>query len=478
MANNLPIAILIDGDNASPEKLNEVIRFATTHGNPIIKRVYADWTKPSSNRWKEVAYETSFRLIEAPSYVSKKNTTDIALVIDAMDILLAGMVKGFCIVSSDSDYTLLAQRIREAGLLILGYGESKTPLSFVNTCSKFQYSDKEVLPAENTPAFFLQRDAPLFDKVFEEASTDGETASTSVMGSLLRKHIPKYNIRRYLTNKCKQTVAGSISIQCNKDFDQEQEINVYAYPVGSFFMSKIEQESQRTLAGRLIIRPNSAIHREEVNMVFVCVKTNIAGKTQKGSFADAEREQMCRTLYQALIKPNIHSKRNTTSGKVDIVLDVSKDPNFLQKGKYIDSKGKLNEDADNGSMFSYLRRKFMGDPNNVAYKQCFLIFAFGVTTYDGTAGQVEKIGVKNLVLFPERNYNPQVIGHESLHGYGLWHTHRELRGEQVITSNYKKYIYPHGHYDPQNATDNIMSYRFGSMITTWKWQWDIIKKFT
>lgn len=197
MANNLPIAILIDGDNASPEKLNEVIRFATTHGNPIIKRVYADWTKPSSNRWKEVAYETSFRLIEAPSYVSKKNTTDIALVIDAMDILLAGMVKGFCIVSSDSDYTLLAQRIREAGLLILGYGESKTPLSFVNTCSKFQYSDKEILPAENTPAFFLQRDAPLFDKVFEEASTDGETASTSVMGSLLRKHIPKYNIRRY-----------------------------------------------------------------------------------------------------------------------------------------------------------------------------------------------------------------------------------------------------------------------------------------
>lgn len=132
MANNLPIAILIDGDNASPEKLNEVIRFATTHGNPIIKRVYADWTKPSSNRWKEVAYETSFRLIEAPSYVSKKNTTDIALVIDAMDILLAGMVKGFCIVSSDSDYTLLTQRIREAGLLILGYGESKTPLSFVN----------------------------------------------------------------------------------------------------------------------------------------------------------------------------------------------------------------------------------------------------------------------------------------------------------------------------------------------------------
>ena len=119
MANNLPIAILIDGDNASPEKLNEVIRFATTHGNPIIKRVYADWTKPSSNRWKEVAYETSFRLIEAPSYVSKKNTTDIALVIDAMDILLAGMVKGFCIVSSDSDYTLLTQRIREAGLLIL-----------------------------------------------------------------------------------------------------------------------------------------------------------------------------------------------------------------------------------------------------------------------------------------------------------------------------------------------------------------------
>lgn len=281
-----------------------------------------------------------------------------------------------------------------------------------------------------------------------------------------------------ITKKCKQIVAGSITIQCNKDFNQEQEINVYAYPLGSFFMSKIEQESQKTLAGRLILRPNSAIHREEVEMVFVCVKTNVAGKTQKGSFADSEREQMCRTLYQALIKPDIYSKRKTATGSTDIVMDVSKDPNFLQKGKYIDPKGKLNEDADRGSMFSYLRKKFMGDPNNAAYKNCFPIFAFGIRTYDGTAGQVEKIGVKNLVLFQERNYNPQVIGHESLHGYGLWHTHRELSGESVITTKYKKYIYPHGHYDPQNATDNIMSYRFGSMITTWKWQWDIIKKFT
>ena len=109
------------------------------------------------------------------SFTSGKNTTDIALVIDAMDILRDGLVGCFCLVASDGDYTLLAQRIREAGLPVLGYGESKTPAPLVRTCTEFLYADRmEGKPVENTPGFFLRRDMEYFDRAFEEAA-DGKT---------------------------------------------------------------------------------------------------------------------------------------------------------------------------------------------------------------------------------------------------------------------------------------------------------------
>ena len=125
-----------------------------------------------TSQWKEPAKELSFRLIEAPSYVKGKNTTDIALVMDAMDLLHSGTVSGFCIVASDGDYTLLAQRIREAGLLMLGYGESKTPAAFVNSCRQFLFSDKEPEKIKQADMLLL-KEADLFDKAFETAA-DGK----------------------------------------------------------------------------------------------------------------------------------------------------------------------------------------------------------------------------------------------------------------------------------------------------------------
>lgn len=139
---NIKLAILVDADNASVAKLNELIVFATHYGQATVKRIYGDWSRPALSSWKEPAREYSFRLIEALPYVKGKNTTDISLIIDAMDLLHSGSVDGFCIASSDSDYTPLAQRIREEGLLILGYGESKTPESFINSCKDFKFSDK------------------------------------------------------------------------------------------------------------------------------------------------------------------------------------------------------------------------------------------------------------------------------------------------------------------------------------------------
>lgn len=194
--NPISIAILVDGDNATASKLNEVIKFVSTYGVPIVKRIYADWSKTVTSQWKESAKELSFRLIEAPSYVKGKNTTDIALVMDAMDLLHSGTVNGFCIVASDGDYTLLAQRIREAGLLMLGYGESKTPAAFVNSCRQFLFSDKEPEKIKQADMLLL-KEADLFDKAFEIAADGKVEVSLSMVGTALKKLKPKFKTNRY-----------------------------------------------------------------------------------------------------------------------------------------------------------------------------------------------------------------------------------------------------------------------------------------
>jgi len=193
---SLSIAILVDGDNASPAKLGEAVKLASQYGNTFVKRIYADWTKTGMTKWKDPAKEYSFRLVEALSYIKGKNATDIALTIDAMDLLHTGTVEGFCIVSSDSDYTLLAQRIREAGLLVLGYGESKTPVPFVNSCKKFVYSDKEPEKGD-TAVSLLKKEADLFDQAFETVADGKEEVSLSLIGGALKKLRPKFKTSRY-----------------------------------------------------------------------------------------------------------------------------------------------------------------------------------------------------------------------------------------------------------------------------------------
>lgn len=196
---DLQIAILIDGDNTSSERMEDIVRFASRYGNAIVKRIYGDWTKKSLTGWKEVAKEYSFKLIQASSFVSGKNTTDIALCIEAMDIFYRGQVNCFCLVASDSDYTLLAQRFREAGLTVLGYGESKTPLALVRSCTDFLFSDWKEGKAvsENTPDFFIRRDMEYFDKAFEQAANGKEEVSLSLIGGELKKMMPKFKVKRY-----------------------------------------------------------------------------------------------------------------------------------------------------------------------------------------------------------------------------------------------------------------------------------------
>ena len=136
---NIRLAVLIDADNVSSVNIKAIMEEITKYGSATIRRIYGDWTKVGMTGWKEALLEHAITPIQQYSYTSGKNATDSAMIIDAMDILYMGQVEGFCIISSDSDFTRLAARLREAGMYVLGIGEKKTPNPFVVACDKFVY---------------------------------------------------------------------------------------------------------------------------------------------------------------------------------------------------------------------------------------------------------------------------------------------------------------------------------------------------
>jgi uncharacterized LabA/DUF88 family protein len=136
---DLRLAVLIDADNVPYANVKEMFEEIAKYGTPTFKRIYADWTKPTVSGWKKVLLENAITPIQQYSYSTGKNATDSAMIIDAMDILYTGKVDGFCIVSSDSDFTRLATRLREAGMKVIGIGEKKTLIPFISACDKFIY---------------------------------------------------------------------------------------------------------------------------------------------------------------------------------------------------------------------------------------------------------------------------------------------------------------------------------------------------
>jgi len=135
------LALLIDGDNASPKIITGLLAEIADYGIASVKRIYGDWTKPNLNGWKECLLEHSIQPVQQFAYTTGKNATDGAMIIDAMDLLYTGRFSGFCIVSSDSDVARLAARIREQGITVYGFGERKTPRPFITACDKFVYVD-------------------------------------------------------------------------------------------------------------------------------------------------------------------------------------------------------------------------------------------------------------------------------------------------------------------------------------------------
>ena len=141
MENNIKLAILIDAENAQASIVDGLIAEVANYGTASVKRIYGDWTGPGLKGWKDVLLRHSIQPIQQFLYTKGKNSTDSAMIIDAMDLMYTGKFDGFCIVSSDSDFTRLASRIRESGLLVYGFGEKKTPAAFVSACDRFIYTE-------------------------------------------------------------------------------------------------------------------------------------------------------------------------------------------------------------------------------------------------------------------------------------------------------------------------------------------------
>jgi hypothetical protein len=158
----LRLAVLIDADNIPSSGVKGMMEELAKYGTPTFKRIYADWTKPHVSGWKQVLLEHGITPVQQYSYTQGKNSSDSALIIDAMDILYTGRVDGFCIVSSDSDFTRLATRLREAGMKVFGIGEKKTPVPFISACDKFIYLEilKKNAGAKPQPATPRKRSEP------------------------------------------------------------------------------------------------------------------------------------------------------------------------------------------------------------------------------------------------------------------------------------------------------------------------------
>lgn len=226
ISKELKLAVLIDADNVPYSNVKGMMEEITKYGTPTTKRIYADWTRPNANGWKNVLLEHAITPIQQYSYTTGKNSSDSALIIDAMDLLYSGKLDGFCIVSSDSDFTRLATRLREAGMKVIGIGEQKTPKAFISACDRFIFIEvldgatKKKSPKKNTetdakksvekatlkisektPQKPLNKiDEPtieLIESTIDDIADDDGWAFLGDVGNLIVKKKPEFDPRNY-----------------------------------------------------------------------------------------------------------------------------------------------------------------------------------------------------------------------------------------------------------------------------------------
>jgi uncharacterized LabA/DUF88 family protein len=203
---NRKLAVLIDADNASHTIVEGLLAEIAKYGTANVKRIYGDWKRSHLDGWVRVLPKYAIQPIQQFAYTTGKNATDMAMVIDAMELLYTGNFDGFCIVSSDSDFTPLASRIRESGLTVYGFGEEKTPEAFVAACDRFIFTkllrpeDDGAKPAKRMSSKQLKQDAKLVSllrRAVDSASDDSDWAPLGAVGSTMAKQTPEFDSRNY-----------------------------------------------------------------------------------------------------------------------------------------------------------------------------------------------------------------------------------------------------------------------------------------
>ncbi|MDP2917635.1 MAG: NYN domain-containing protein [Dehalococcoidia bacterium] len=236
------IAMLIDGDNAQPTLLGEMIAEAGKYGLVTIRRIYGDWTTTNMNSWKEGLNIHAIQPIQQFRYTIGKNATDSSMIIDAMDILHEGYVDGFCLVSSDSDYTRLATRIRERGLFVMGIGVQTTPKAFVNACEVFVYTENlrssenaqsSNLPTKRKTAVEEPGPLPLLKKAVDTSLQEDGWAFLGVVGNRLHQLDPAFDPRTYGYKQLSQLIKSYQSEFHIKEHKSKSGTStIYIRPIG------------------------------------------------------------------------------------------------------------------------------------------------------------------------------------------------------------------------------------------------------
>ena len=212
------LAVLIDADNAQPSIIEGLLAEIAKYGTANVKRIYGDWTGTHLKGWKDVLLKHSIQPIQQFSYTIGKNATDSAMIIDAMDLLFTNKFDGFCIVSSDSDFTKIASRLRESGLVVYGFGEKKTPEPFVSACDKFIYTEVLIskeddnLSIKRKSANELKQDTKLVNllrNAVEASSDESGWSHLAPVGNNIAKQVPDFDPRNYGYKKLGELVAAT-----------------------------------------------------------------------------------------------------------------------------------------------------------------------------------------------------------------------------------------------------------------------------
>lgn len=257
MDNDKKFALLIDADNISPKYIDIILTETVNYGVASVRRIYGDWTDNSKHSWKECLLQNSLTPVQQYSYTTGKNSSDSAMIIDAMDILYGNHVDGFIIATSDSDFTTLARRLREDGKIVIGMGESKTPMPFIKACEQFKtldvlYESEKLADAEKSgtttkkkqendkeqeavPITSLKTIRKTVMNIIDEQTEEGEWMNLGELGNILQKRYPDFDCRVYKFSKFSKMVESFQGVELSRMDDSRvmvrQRVAVQENPV-------------------------------------------------------------------------------------------------------------------------------------------------------------------------------------------------------------------------------------------------------